>query len=1040
MPTFAGHPPKSTPQHSSELFSDQFRASLPDLLAAAIKFLPSQGPIETFVHHNTLHCLETKSFHDAIAIGQKRFGAEGYLSEDKYRQFLKTGRISKIALREIIDQELGESALESLAGLSSRSQIRSTLLQNVVHCYRANELRWLAAEQKVFDRFEETVPAAIQQEMMTSAKVWLQTHATEAGQRPFTEFFRAHGSNTDAWSDSAWQSFSLRLLWQICREKTSASKTPTAKPCDVGVTRLRDRLYRLTGDDTDRSVHEILIRFTAAFVDQGYSNWNLPDRDEGFFEAFLTVYGRPSRGLDQWLWGLSNELQSRIQSEMTCWDSILLSLQEFQVAAEDVQEVLTQTLLNLRGWAGMLHQLQTGRQTNVHQIPDDSVAGFLAVYLILEKQALSFFGQTLLGRDVPFRNIVDHVVESEPQFDCEEERSVAFAVFQLAQHEGWTPQQLLDLSGEQWQLLSDEVFSFDEVHRRRIFHDAYERQYVEAALDAFAAHSKTRAGVIPPWIDATSKHCPSFQLMTCIDDREESFRRHLEEVDSTCETFGAAGFFAVAMYYRGAADGFYQPLCPGVIIPDHYVQEDIGYTFEGVHRGRAQLRKRLGLVTHAIHTRSRTFVGGIFAGILGSLATAPLVARVLFPRLTASIRQQFGTLLQPPPVTNLHLERHSAEPGSEESQIGYTVKEMADVVVRLLQDIGLINEARFSRLFIVCGHGSSSLNNPHESAYCCGACAGKRGGPNARAFAEMANDWRVRALVAELGVQIPDSTYFVGAYHNTCDDSVVFYDLDRMPASHRTDFDEARTAIEEARMRNAHERCRRFASASLSLSAEDALRHVEGRAQDISQARPEYNHATNAICVVGRRDWTRGLFLDRRSFLTSYDPSQDDEQSSVLFRILSAAIPVCAGINLEYYFSCVDPATFGSGSKLPHNIVSLLGVMEGTASDLRTGLYQQMVEIHEPLRLLFVIESTPEALLSIIERSPAIGQLCLGKWVYLAVIDSETSQIQVFRDGKFEDYQPRNLRLQRVDSSRDCYDGCRDHRPFFSIAENEVVS
>ena len=39
-------------------------------------------------------------------------------------------------------------------------------------------------------------------------------------------------------------------------------------------------------------------------------------------------------------------------------------------------------------------------------------------------------------------------------------------------------------------------------------------------------------------------------------------------------------------------------------------------------------------------------------------------------------------------------------------------------------------------------------------------------------------------------------------------------------------------------------------------------------------------HATNAMSIVGRREWTRGLFLDRRAFLTSYDPTQDDAESS----------------------------------------------------------------------------------------------------------------------------------------------------------------
>ena len=117
----------------------------------------------------------------------------------------------------------------------------------------------------------------------------------------------------------------------------------------------------------------------------------------------------------------------------------------------------------------------------------------------------------------------------------------------------------------------------------------------------------------------------------------------------------------------------------------------------------------------------------------------------------------------------------------------------------------------------------------------------------------------------------------MGCYHNTCDDSVTWYDLDRISIRHRILFETAKAEIDEARKRSAHERCRRFESAELSLSFDNALRHVEGRAEDLSQTRPEYGHATNALCFVGRREWSRGLFLDRRAFLTSYDPRQDDE-------------------------------------------------------------------------------------------------------------------------------------------------------------------
>lgn len=521
--------------------------------------------------------------------------------------------------------------------------------------------------------------------------------------------------------------------------------------------------------------------------------------------------------------------------------------------------------------------------------------------------------------------------------------------------------------------------------------------------------------------------------MCCIDDREESFRRHIEEIQPDVETFGAAGFFAVVIYYRGATDAYYKPLCPVIVTPSHYVTEGVGYTFEGVNQQRATSRQQLGRFTHRVHAGSRTFVGGIFTGLFGSLATAPLVARVLFPWLTSRIRATFGQLLQPPPVTQLQLERYQPDPGDSNGHIGFSQVEMADIVQRLLQDIGLTRSEAFSRLFVVCGHGSASLNNPHESAYCCGACAGKRGGPNARAFAQMANDWRVRSLLEQRGLKIPDDTVFIGCYHDTTNDSVVWYDLDRMPASHHVDFELAQTTTEEARKRNAHERCRRFASARLKIRNDEALRHVETRGQDLSQVRPEYNHATDALCVVGRREWSRGLFLDRRAFLTSYDPAQDDEESSILFRILAAAIPVCAGINLEYFFSTVDNRHYGSGSKLPHNLVSMLGVMEGANSDLRTGLYQQMIEIHEPMRLIFVIETTPAAMLDIMRRHAGINRLCQGDWIQLALFDPATSRVMLWRKGEFIPYEPSTNQLPIVATSTDWYRHKRDHLDFAII-------
>jgi uncharacterized protein YbcC (UPF0753/DUF2309 family) len=335
---------------------------------------------------------------------------------------------------------------------------------------------------------------------------------------------------------------------------------------------------------------------------------------------------------------------------------------------------------------------------------------------------------------------------------------------------------------------------------------------------------------------------------------------------------------------------------------------------------------------------------------------------------------------------------------------------MADIVRRVLQDIGICD--RLSRLVLILGHGSISLNNPHESAHDCGACGGGRGGPNARAFAQMANDRRVRLLLAAEGLIIKDDTWFVGAQRNTCNNDVEFFDEDLIPAQHEPLFQRTKAAIDAARRREAHERCRRFDSVPLWYPPLAALAHVEGRAADLAQPRPEYGHATNAFCIVGRRERTRGLFLDRRAFLVSYDPTLDGD-GAILSRIMAAVVPVVAGISLEYYFSYVDPTGYGCGTKLPHNVTSLLGVMDGAQSDLRTGLPWQMVEIHEPTRLAIIVEATRERVQRVVHSNLAIERLVRNRWIFLSCLSPDTGVLWEFRSTGFVQHTPEH-RLQAV--------------------------
>jgi uncharacterized protein YbcC (UPF0753/DUF2309 family) len=169
--------------------------------------------------------------------------------------------------------------------------------------------------------------------------------------------------------------------------------------------------------------------------------------------------------------------------------------------------------------------------------------------------------------------------------------------------------------------------------------------------------------------------------------------------------------------------------------------------------------------------------------------------------------------------------------------------------------------------------------------------------------------------------------------------------------------------------------------------------------------------------------------------LVSYDADQDANDQS-LSSLLAAVVPVCAGISLEYYFSFVDNDRYGCGTKLPHNVTGLVGVMDGHASDLRTGLPWQMVEIHEPVRILFVIETTPERLMRVVNANAAIKQLVENRWIRIATIDPSSGRVHVRRNTGFEEFDEDVERLPVAHSSAEWYRGKHGHLPMAWIQTN----
>jgi len=1003
--------------------SSHQHSHLKKVIESASHLLPAQGPITVFIHHNTLHAFEDKPFDVAVAEGAQIFGCEPYLSEQRYRDALAKGRVRFTDLLEVLKVDLGPNRNDPLPPHGTRLDLRLAMLQYPPARGTPDELRWLIAQSDSLRRIRSEASAATRGKLVSETRRWVMRDLRgRNGANPewIRDLFSRFGlSRIENWSDATWETFALESLWQVCREGVrGVADSPSGPPSLV---RHRDLLLAITGVDTDRLLHDVLIRFTAAFLDQGVSHWPLPDREQGFFKAFCSLYGRSGGSPSRWMKQLSAEAARINAAGIGPVESACASLKELGVPSEEWEDYIASALLALRGWAGMVFQVETRADSVAHPVPVGSLIEFVAVRLLLERFAVGAAAQDALGYPGSLAELRGHLRTLIQPPVPPDDVVRAFPIFQLAQVLGWAPGELAAMSPGDWATLTREVNAFPEIERRRTFHLAYERRFRDQCLDAIMLHRSEKP---------TS---PRFQVITCLDEREESFRRHLEEVAPDCETFGAAGFFAVPMYYKGASDAHFIPLCPIVMKPAHWVEEQPEGTLEDEHRRLKQTRRILGSTAHRAHVGSRTFIiGALLTTTLGVLASIPLVLRILFPRLTARFKGWVGKMVVNSPRTRLKVERMpECSPANRAGHLGFTVDEMTNQAERLLRDIGMTTG--FARLVFVIGHGSNSLNNPHKSAYDCGACGGSPGAPNGRAAAEFLNDLRVRAQLSGRGIVIPDSTRFVGGYHNTCDDSLSFFDLDAVPESHHQELLAARSDVEFACEHNAHERCRRFMSAPLTLSPSEAKTHVEGRSEDLAQTRPELGHATNAICFVARRERTRGLFFDRRAFLTSYDPTSDDASGTILARTMAAVFPVCGGINLEYFFSHVDSAGYGCGTKLPHNITALLGVMDGAQSDLRTGLPWQMVEIHEPVRLLIICETTPEIMMKVLDGNPMGRALTENGWVQLALISPNENVVKVWRDGAFRDHVPTTRDLPRAESSGDWYRGWREHLEFAEI-------
>lgn len=548
--------------------------------------------------------------------------------------------------------------------------------------------------------------------------------------------------------------------------------------------------------------------------------------------------------------------------------------------------------------------------------------------------------------------------------------------------------------GEIWSPLGMKITEkpvpiFDQVSRKELYEvyelwqEIIEKNYYDEVLN----------GLVQKNEQTTNKEKTSFQAIFCIDDRECSLRRYIESSDEKCQTYSSAGHFNVEFYFQPEHSKFHTKVCPAPVTPKYLIQEK-----ENKNKRKKDF--------HFANQTNGLIIGWIYTHTIGFWSAFRLLFNIFYPSASPSSVSSFKHMDE---NSILSIENKNDKKTKDGLQIGFTPIEMADRVEGLLRSIGLIDH--FAPIIYAIGHGSSSVNNTHYAGYDCGACSGRPGSVNARVVCHMANHKEVRKILFERGISIPDSTQFVGGLHDTARDEIKFFDLNVLSKTNSSKHEHNNENFKIALDKNAKERSRRFISINSKKPAAIVHSKVKLRTVSLFEPRPELNHATNTLCIVGRREFSKNVFLDRRAFMNSYDYSTDPT-GKYLLPILNAVAPVCGGINLEYYFSRVDNNKLGAGTKLPHNVMGLYGVANGIDGDLRTGLPSQMIEVHDPLRLLVIVEHYPEIVLQTIQMNPATYEWFKNEWIKLVVYNPETSSYTIFKDDKLIPYSPFKMDIQ----------------------------
>ena len=410
------------------------KQDLQKLVHRASTVIAHYWPMTTFIHHNPIRSLETLPFHNAIQVARRFIGGRGYLSNEMYRQQVKSGRIAS----KHLDAAVRSFAQDREVDLGGRKVSHFEMV-------RAHLLEGITAPSY------ETIPALINRipngAAVRSLAERLNIKVESRDETPAI----ARDMTLATWCD---QAFDTQLVWQINHE---------------------------------------LIKWCEAFMDEGHASWPMPKRENGFYAAWRSLAAQEWSPC-----GIADSGKKISALPALPEAALLEHLDALAIPLELRQDYLSLQLTALYGWASFINwRSEHGNYEWQAAHPIDLVQ-YLAVRLYYERELVNQTCRVELGVEGKFDAIVSHGrSKQDTLYNAIETARLAAAwrLIRLADVLQVLQKYLEAATVDQLQQLLGWLDDFPESEHGPVWLDAYEAGYQDNLIDKLqTTFSQTEGG------------------------------------------------------------------------------------------------------------------------------------------------------------------------------------------------------------------------------------------------------------------------------------------------------------------------------------------------------------------------------------------------------------------------------------------------------------------------------------------------------------------------------------------------------------------